>query len=172
MIRVLLFCFFFNIVTVYGQNEFAASSFYTTFKKIQEDGEKGFVQYKGAQLKSQFGEIKAEYRIKLLLPLADSGKIVVPAAGNPYAVYFFEPEKRKENIDERAVHLREAILTAHANPLYAKTVSTTVNRRIYSDTYFYAATNQNHTSLALFRLSVFHQDDKYHLLLEIKGKHP
>lgn len=172
MIRVLLFSFVFNIVTAYGQNEFAASSFYTTFKKIQEDGEKGFAQFKGPQLKSQFSEIKVEYKIKLLLPLADSGKIVVPAAGNPYAVYFFEPEKRKENIDERAVHLREAILTAHANPLYAKTVSTTLDRWIHSDTYFYAETNQNHTSLALYRISVFYQDGKYHLLLEIKGKHP
>jgi len=172
MKKFLFYLLAFTGVNAYGQNEFAAASFYNTFKKIQEDGQKGFATYKGAKLKSQFEDLNDEFKAKLLLPLADSGKVVVPVSGNPYALYFFEPEKKKEKIDERAANLRDAVLTAYGKQLFSRTISTTIKKIIYSDTYLYKDANEVQTRLALFRINVFPGDNKYYLVLEIRGKNP
>jgi hypothetical protein len=172
MKKLLFFLLAFTAINAYGQNEFAATSFYNTFKKIREDGEKGFATYKGARLKSQFEDLNDEFKAKLLLPLADSGKVVVPVSGNPYAVYFFEPEKKKDKIDERAANLRDAVVTAYGKQLFSRTISTTVKKIIYSDTYLYSDPNEARTQFALFRINVFPGDNKYYLVLEIRGKNP
>ena len=80
----------FFTMKAYCQNEFAASAFYTDFKKIYEDAKGGFVTYKGDKRNSEFEELASEYKVKLLLPLADSGKIVYPVSGNnPFVVFYF-----------------------------------------------------------------------------------
>ncbi len=166
------FIFFFILMSMnsFCQNEFAAASFYDALKKLQQDGVNGFSTYKGVQLKSEFEEINDEFRAKLLLPLADSGKIVIPENGNPYALYFFEAEKKKEQADARALNLLEALVTAHSKPLYAKTITTTVKDKIYSDTYLYSDEHETHASKALMQVNVFHKKDKYHLTLKILGE--
>ena len=78
MKRIILFFLLLAVTEVYGQNEFAAEGFYSDFKKIYQDARAGFVQYKGEKRKSEFEELAAEYNVKLLLPLADSGKNYFP----------------------------------------------------------------------------------------------
>ena len=80
MKRIILFFLLLAVSEVYGQNEFAAAAFYADFKKIYEDAQAGFVNYKGDKRKSEFEELATEYKVKLLLPLADSGKIVFPVS--------------------------------------------------------------------------------------------
>lgn len=166
------FTLFFILISLnsLGQNEFAASSFYNAIKKLQEDGKNGFTAYKGVKLKSEFEEMNDEFKVTILLPLADSGKIIIPETGNPYALYYFETEKKKKNVDERSLNLREAIVTAYDQPLYAKTITTTVNDKIFSDTYLYTGQNETHTSTALMQINVFHKNDKYYLTLRILGR--
>jgi hypothetical protein len=153
-----------------SQGEFNASSFYKTLLKIRDAGKNGFEEVKGRQLKTEYAELRQEFHPKLMIPLADSGKIIIPKEGVTYAIYYFEPEKKLEKINERAVDLRDAIKTAYGQPLYARTISTTVNNNIYSDTYFYDTAEETHTSRALFRTSVYRQKGKYHLTIEIRGK--
>ena len=121
MKKLVILFFSFFAVKAFGQNEFAASTFYEDLRKIYTDAKFGFATYKGAKRISGFEELATEYNVELLLPLADSGKIVVPVTGNPYAVYYFEPEKVRLKVDQRAVNLREAVLTAYAEPLYSIT---------------------------------------------------
>jgi hypothetical protein len=153
----------------HAQDEFASTTFYNAIKKVRADSQTGFEQLKGNILQTPFADIRKEYRVKFMLPLADSGKIVIPAAGSPFAVYFFEAEKKKENINERAVSLREAIVASHGEPLYTRTISTTVKEEIHSDTYFYTDPEETHTSKALFRTTIYKQKKRYHLSFEIRG---
>lgn len=168
--KYLLFIIFtFHQLQVFGQNEFAATAFYTSFNIIEADAKNGFEATKGELLDHQPSGFANEYKVKLMIPLAESGKIVEPVSGNPYAVYFFEPEKKKEKIDKRAVQLREAILTALGLKLYAKTIFTTVNNHILSDTYLYVNPDELSESNALFKISIFYDQNRFQLLLEIRG---
>lgn len=169
MKKLIILLALFNCLIVFGQNEFAATSFYTAFKKVYDDKEKGFETYKGNKVKAKYEALADEYRSKLLLPLSDSGKIVVPKSGRPYAIFYFETEKKKEKIDERAVNLRDAISTAYAKPLFARTTTTKVGDHFFSDTYFYTEEKEDNTAKALFRINVFYEAKRYHLSLEIKG---
>jgi hypothetical protein len=171
MKKLVLFILVSGIAGAYGQNEFAATSFYSIFRRIQTDAGTGFTAYKGAKLKTAaFEEVNQQYKVKLMLPLADSGRIIVPVSGNPYALYFFEPEKHKDKIDERAANLRDAVATAFGKPLYVKTTSTTVDSKVFSDIYLYDNAEETHASRAVFRINIFYENEKYRLLLEIRGK--
>jgi len=170
MKKVLLFLILLSMSDAYGQNEFASSSFYNDFKKIYADAQLGFATYKGAPQKSGFEELAAEYKVKLLLPLADSGKIVVPVTGNPYVVYYFEPDKVRLKVDQRAVNLRDAVLTAFGQPLYARTETSLVNNYPFSNAYYFTNPNETRSSLATFRMSLYYNMDKYYLSFEIRGK--
>ena len=84
---MLILFLLFVLTRANAQNEFAATAFYTDFKKIFADAQAGFTDCKGIKRKSDFEELATEYYAKLMLPLADSGKVVFPVAGNPYVIY-------------------------------------------------------------------------------------
>ena len=73
-----LLVFFSMAHTCLAQNEFAAAAFYKDFQKIYADAQQGFIQYKGVKKKSELPELTDEFKVKILLPLADSGKLVFP----------------------------------------------------------------------------------------------
>lgn len=155
--------------TVSAQGEFSSNSFYNTLLRVKNAGQTGFDELKGRALKSAFSDTRSEYYPKVMLPLADSGKVIIPNEGLPYTIYYFEPEKKKDKIDVRAADLRSAVLAAYKDRLVTKTISTNVNNNQYSDTYFYTSEEVTHTSKALFRMSVFPLEGKYYLTIEVRG---
>ena len=166
---IILFVSFFT-AKAYCQNEFAATAFYDDFKKIYTDAQFGFRAYKGDKRKSEFEELATEYKVELLLPLADSGKIIIPVTGNPYVVYYFEPDKVRLKVDQRAVNLREAVLTAFAEPLYAITENSIINNHPFSNTLYFTDANETRSEFAVFRMNIYYVTGKYYLSFEIKGK--
>lgn len=158
----------FASATLYAQDEFASNGFYSAVKKIQTERQNGFEQLKGRPLQSDYPELKKEYRAKVLLPLADSGRIIEPVEGQPYAIYFFEPEKKRDKIETRAASLRDGLVKSQDSPLYSRTTSTTRGKEVFTDTYFFTDPEETHVSKALFRISVYMQDKKYHLAAEIR----
>jgi hypothetical protein len=170
MKRIILFFLLFTIQEVFGQNEFAATAFYTDFKMIYEDAQAGFVNYKGEKRKSDFEELAVEYNVKLLLPLADSGKIVFPvSANNPYVVYYFEPDQARLKVDQRAVNLRDAILIVFDKPLYSRTETTIIDNHPFTNSWYFTDPAETRTVMALFRMNIYFQDGKYFLAFEIRG---
>jgi len=169
---MLILFLFFVLTKANAQNEFAASSFYNEFKKIYADAQVGFATYKGARKKSQFEELAAEYKVELLLPLADSGKIVIPVTGNPYVIYYFEPDKVRLKVDQRAVNLRDAVLTVFGKPLYAKSENSIINDHPFANTYYFTDPSETRSSFAAFRMYIYYNAGKYYLSFEIRGKKP
>ncbi|HMU47520.1 MAG TPA: hypothetical protein PKC72_14195 [Chitinophagaceae bacterium] len=170
MKRFLVILFFAFPVYTVAQNEFAATSFYNTLKKIKDDGEKGFAACKGQKMKSPYEDLEDAYKAKFMLPLADSGKVVFPVSGPVYAVYFFEPEKKLVDIEKRASNLREAVATATGGLLYSKATTTKIDDYINSNTYIYLAEEETDTRKAIYRISIYRVKKRYHLSLEIRGK--
>lgn len=170
MKRILILFQFFVLIRANAQNEFAASAFYNEFKKIYEDAQTGFIACKGQKRNAEFEELATEYRTKIMLPLADSGKLVVPVSGNPYAIYYFEPDKVRLKVDQRGVNLRDAVVTAFGKPLYARTETTIVNNYPFTSTLFFTDPGENLFSAALFRQCIYYKEGKYFLSFEIRGK--
>ncbi len=171
MKRIILFFLLFSLPEVYGQNEFAASAFYIDFNKIYSDAQTGFVNYKGAKLNSEFEELVIEYNVKLLLPLADSGKIVFPVSDNrPFVVYYFEPSQVRLKVDQRAVNLRDAVLTVFDKPLYSRTETNIINDHPITNSYYFTDPGESRSGLAEFRINIYFKDGKYNLAFEIRGK--
>jgi hypothetical protein len=151
-----------------AQNEFAGNAFYNEFKKIYEDAQSGFIDNKGDKRRSGIEELVTEYKVKWMLPLADSGKLVIPVNGNPYAIYYFEPGKTRLRVDQRAMELREAVTIAFNKPLFIRTVTTIVNDKPLSTTSYYG--DENMEGPMLFRQTVYYQSGKFYTSLEVKGK--
>ena len=171
MKRIILFALLFFISEVNVQNEFAANAFYTDFKKIYEDAQAGFVTYKGDRRKSEFEELATEFKTKLLLPLADSGKIVFPLAGNPpYVVYYFEPSKVRLKVDQRAMNLRDALLNVFDQPLYSRTETTIINDHPFTNSCYFTDPAETRSAWAAFRMNIYYNEGKYILAFEIRGK--
>ncbi|MEQ1675920.1 MAG: hypothetical protein ABL876_04445 [Chitinophagaceae bacterium] len=154
----------------YSQNEFAATTFYNEFRKISTDAQNGFVLNKGAKKNAEYEEVTDEYAAKLHLSLADSGKIVYPVNGIPYAIYFFEPSKNRLKVDQRGLNLREAVGTAYGKLLYVRTETNVIRDKIFSTTLFYDTPETDDKKKALFKLSIYYLNGLYHLSFEIKGK--
>ncbi len=170
MKRIILFLLVFNVAAAFGQNEFAAAVFYAEFKKIYADAQAGFVTYKGDKRKSEFEELATEYKTKLLLPLADSGKIVIPLSGKPYVIYFFEPDKVRLKVDQRGVYLRDAVLTAFEKPLYARTETSIINNYPLTNAWYFTDPQETRSAYAAFKMSIYNTSGKYYLSFEIRGK--
>jgi len=171
MKRILLFFLLFTVSEVYGQNEFAATAFYTDFKKIYQDAQTGFVNYKGDKRKSEFEELATEYKVKLLLPLADSGKIVFPVSVNrPYVVYFFEPSKARLKVDQRSTDLRDAVFSVFDQPLYSRTETTMINNHPFTNSWYFTDPLETRSAMAVFRMNIYFNEGKYYLAFEIRGK--
>lgn len=170
MKRIILFFFVIAVSDTYGQNEFGAAAFFRDFKNIYADSQAGFLSYKGDQRKSEFEEIITEYKVKLLLPLADSGKIVVPVSGNPYVIYYFEPDKVRLKVDQRAANLRDAVLTAFGKPLYTRTETSIINNYPFTNSLYFTEPNESRSAYAAFRLNIYYSSGKYNISFEIRGK--
>jgi hypothetical protein len=171
--RFFVLLIFFSIVqTCLAQNEFAAAAFYKDFQKIYADGQKGFIQYKGVKKKSVLPELTDEFKVKILLPLADSGKLVFPKNGKPYAEYYFQPSKSKESIDLRASMLREAIATAYNKPLFTRSETIRSDNTPFSNTWFYTEPEPANTAAAIFRTSIVRSGKYYIMSFRLIGELP
>lgn len=157
----------FVLIQANAQNEFAATAFYEDFKKIYSDAQTGFINCKGEKRKSGFEELASEYQVKMMLPLADSGKLVIPATGKPFVIYYFEPDKLRLKTDQRSLNLREAIFSAFDKPLYTRTETTLVSDRPFSNILYY--TDPGEKAVAIFRQCIYFFSGKYYLSLEIRG---
>lgn len=172
MKRTFLFFILFGFLEVFGQNEFAATAFYSDLKKIYIDAQSGFNVYKGEKRSSDFEELATEFKTKQLLPLADSGKIVFPNSDNrPFVVYFFEPHKLRLKVDQRAMYLREAVQIAFEKPLFLRAETILVNNHPFTNSYLYKDAEEARPGQAEFRMSIYYKDKLYHLSLEIRGKY-
>ena len=172
MKRAISILFLLTAFHSYSQDEFASNAFYGDFKTIYADSQEGFIKYKGEKRKSEFEELSTEYKVKFLLPLADSGKIVFPKTANPYVVYFFEPNKNRLKIDQRAMSLRDAIVTAYEKPLYLRNETVVVNDRPLSNSWLFTDPDETKTTAAAFRITIYYENNSYNLSLEIRGKNP
>ena len=170
--NLILFQLFFLFASANAQNEFAATGFYKEFKKIYADAQDGFKDCKASQRKTGFEAIATEYRSKCNLPIADSGKIVFPLAANPYAIYYFQPDKSRLKVDQQGVYLREALVYAFEKPLYSRTETFLVNEKPFTNTYYFTEPEESKGSAALFRQCIYYQDGKYMMSFEFKGKMP
>lgn len=150
-----------------AQNEFAATAFYNQFKKVYDDGQSGFVNCRGEKRKSAFEELSTEYRVKCILPLADSAKLVIPVNGSPSVIYYFEPDKLRLKVDQRAVNLREAVLTTFDKPLHVISETSIVNNQPLTVTSFYS--DEAVATPVIMRQLIYYQSGKFYISLEIKG---
>lgn len=167
---IILFQFFVFLQTHAQSNEFAATAFYNEFRKIYTDGQKGFSSCRGSQHKTGYEELQLEYRAKCVLPLADSGKIVIPVSASPYAVYYFEPNKTRLKVDQLGVNLRDAVVSTFGQPLFAHTETYMVNNYPFTNTLFFTDPNEEKVQESVFRQCIYYNNGKYYLSFEIKGK--
>ena len=166
----LLVCAAIISLNSFGQNEFAASVFYKEFQKIYNDAQSGFKEYRGAKRKVAMEELVDEFRIKKLLPLADSGKIVFPLNGRPYAEFYFQPGKSKAEINDRALNLREAVLTAFGKPLYSRSETIVNKKSTLNHSWFYTEPEHSDTRSAIFKSTISGSGRNYALSFRIFGK--
>jgi hypothetical protein len=170
MKKLLVLLFLAGVIRVNGQNEFAASSFFEEFKIIYADAQRGFKENKGQVRESEFPGLTEEFKTLLHLSLSDSGKVIVPLKGNPYIIYYFEPDKVRLKIDQRGANLRDAIVMSLNQPLYSRTEINVVDNRPFSNTWYFIKPDETRKAAALFVISIFFRENKYYLSLEIRGK--
>lgn len=154
----------------HAQNEFAATAFYNEFRKIYSDAQNGFAINKGDKKMTGLDDLFSEFACKLSLPLADSCKLVFPVNGTPYVVYYFEAGKGRLKVDQRGLNLREAVVTAFGQPLYARTESVVREEKVFSSTYFYMIPEEEDKKKALFKSSIYQQNGLFYLTFEIRGR--
>lgn len=154
----------------HAQNEFAATAFYNEFRKIYSDAQNGFTISKGDKKVTGLDAFYSEYACKLSLPLADSCKLVCPTNGAPYLVFYFEAGKGRLKVDQRGLNLREAVVTAFGQPLYARTETVVREEKVFSSTYFYTNPDGDDKKTALFKYSIYQQNGLYYLTFEIRGR--
>jgi hypothetical protein len=150
MHRLLPVIFLFAFFDAYSQNEFAAQGFYADFRKIYADASAGFAQYKGRLIKPSKGGSAAEFNIKLLLPLSESGKIVESVSGNPYAEFNFAPGKQRKEAERRLQNLKAAVVTAVGKPLYTYASTMNTDGFFHSVTYYFTEPNITDPARAIF----------------------
>ncbi len=155
-----------------AQNEFAASAFYRDLNKISADAIAGFPDNKGKAVPSQYEGLTEEYKVKWLLSLADSGKIIFPKANHPYVVYYFEPAKQRLSADQKGGNLRDAIAIAVNKPLYTRSETILIDNVPMTNTWIFDKENETKTSQALYLLSIYKQGNRYYLSLQINGRKP
>jgi hypothetical protein len=167
----LLFCTLFSWgFTVMAQNEFAAVAFYNDFKAITLDAKSGFAATKGKDRQAIYPELAKEYEVTVMLPLADSGKIVMTNKGKCYAIYYFEPEKVRIKADQQGTKLIDAIYLAHQIPLYARTETTLHDNVPLTNTWIFDSENENTYSRAKYQLSIYKQEGRFYLSLQVNGQ--
>ena len=160
----------FACLSATAQNEFAATVFYKELQHLFNDRLTGFQSCKGNQYETGIEDLKLEYKTNCLLPLADSGKIVIPRGSFPYAIFYFEPDKMRLKVDQRALNLREAVVSAIDIPFYARTESYILNGHPFSKTLFFTDPGKESYADAVFVMCIFFKEDKYFLSFEINGK--
>jgi hypothetical protein len=105
----------------------------------------------------------------MLLPGADSGMLVFPFLGGPYAEYYFKPVKTKEQAGQKIANLKSAVETAIGKKLYEKTENSTLKNFITYKTYFFTSPTTEMTLLADFESSVYEENGMYKVSFQLKG---
>lgn len=170
MEKCLFSVFIFVSISVSGQNEFGANAFYADLKKIYAEAQTGFPTLKGEIYKDQSSDLWDVYKITTLLPLVDSGKIIFPRNGDPYVLFFFEPDKVRLKVDQRGANLRDAIVVAFEKPLFARTETTIIGDYPHTNSWYFINSNETNKENAVFKMSIYYSVSKYFLTLEIRGK--
>lgn len=152
-----------------AQNEFSAKAFYTDFNKVCEEAKRGFQDITGKEKISEFPGLTKEYAVKLILPLADSGKVIFPDFSRPYALYYFEPSRNRLKTDQKGADLREAIIIAMNRPVCTRTETTLVADIPVSNTWFFEGNNESAKTEAICQISIFSRNNLYYLTLQING---
>lgn len=163
--------FVFLFVKAYSQpNEFANESFYVAFRKIVTDGQNGFAQYKGAKQPNELAGLIDIYKVKIILPGADSGEIVFPIIGAPYAEYYFKPGKTKALADQRIANLKTATEMAISKSLYEKKEEAAIKDFVDYKTYYFTSANTGLTILADFESGIYEEKGVYKINFKINGR--
>lgn len=165
LIAVIIAC------TASAQSEFANEKFYAAVKKIYADGQNGFTQYKGDKLRS-LGSLITFYKTGLLLPGADSGKIIVSVIGNPDVSYDFKPVKTYEQAAQKIKYLAEALRTASGKTLYEQQRENRVKDFTFYKTLLYTKASPGAYDDADFELYTTLDKGVYIINLKIKGSTP
>jgi hypothetical protein len=169
----LLFIAFLSLhAVVKAQNEFAANGFYRDLVKISEDAQLGFPENRGKKITSRYESLNEEYQPNWPLPLADSGRVVFPKTMQPFVVYYFEPAKHRLPVDQKGSNLRDAIAMAIKKPLFSRSETILVGNVPVTNTWIFDTENESRHSAALYLLSVYQQNGKFYLSLQINGKKP
>lgn len=152
----------------FSQNEFAASAFYSSFKRIFEDAQSGFQAVKGAKRPSSVPDLYDEFKLKWMLPMTDSGKLVEPVNGKAFVIYYFESDKIRLKVDQRANDMKEAILNATNIPFTTRSQTTLVKEKPLTIHDYYLSEDQQ--GPAIMRHMIWYAAGKYHLSLEIRQR--
>lgn len=152
-----------------AQNEFSAKVFYSDFNKVCEEGKNGFIGLAGKEKNSQFPGLTREFSVKMLLPLADSGKLVFSEVSRPYVIFYFEPSKSRLKTDQKGTDLREAITIAMNRPVCSRTETVLVEDDPVSNTWFFDGNAELSKAEAICLISVYSVKNLYYLTLQING---
>lgn len=154
-----------------AQNPFAKKEFYTAFKKVYADGQKGFIETTG-MFKNESNGYYSFHLPKILLPGADSGQITLPLSlGYPFVIYYFPPAKTLAAAKQKEKNLHDAIKTAWGNPaLTAVKTNDTAKNFVSYTTWFYKNKNDIKNYMSAFNTRILFEKNAYQFELTINGQ--
>lgn len=155
-----------------AQNPFATSVFYSAFKKVYADGQKGFPATKGAWI-NETGIFYDNYKVNTLLPLADSGRLSQPLTfgiGYPFVTFYYNAGKTLAQAKVKEARLHDALRTAWSTPLTETSRIDTLKQFIFYRKYFYTNPEAIKRSAFEFNTSLVQENGLYILGLTINGK--
>ena len=157
--------------TASAQNEFANEKFYSAVKKIYADGQKSFATYKGPKTGS-LGTLIDFYKVNLMLPGADSGKISVPTIGFPDVSYDFKPAKTLEQASQKIKLLAEALKTAAGKTFYEQQKTSQLKNFTFYKTLLYTMPSPQWYDNADFELYTVLDKGAYVINVKINASAP
>jgi hypothetical protein len=171
MKKLILPFFLFAFIKINAQqNEFAATRFYNAFLKIYADAEGAFPLYKGEIIRSKVKNVFDDYKIKLMLPGAESGMIRTASGGNSYAQYYFYGGTTLGNANQKRYYLKQAIEKALSKDLYEKAVMYSSDEVTFYDVKYFIYRIRIHTAAPLFETSVYREKGRYLLVFKINQR--
>jgi hypothetical protein len=152
-----------------AQNQYANKPFYDSFKKIYEDGQKGFAATKGAAI-DEFSSFYFFHTVNTLLPGADSGRLSIPQViGFPIVTYYFNAGKTLSVAKVNETGLKAAIKTAWGNPLIEIEKKDAIKSSVFYKTFFYPTQDAVKRFETIFDTYLVMEKGTYILGLNING---
>lgn len=105
----------------------------------------------------------------MLLPLADSGKLVFSEVSRPYVIFYFETSKSRLKTDQKGTELKDAITIAMDRPVCSHTETVLVEDDPVSNTWFFDGNAELSKTEAICLISVYRIKNLYYLTLQING---